>query len=300
MRNSVLFVNIIYGYRGGKNMGFVWQNSINGYMQGKQDNEYREPKMLDTYALRVNAQFRLPVNEKIYWVPVNVLGSPNLTNDEIKNLDRNPKELKANINTLSDLIRYIQLNMMRPESGNPYRIENGIKWEFSRSIEQIVKNNGANCRDLVEFSNYILEDIYQEVGIIHWCRVDGGHVFNYIKNNDKYFIFDLTGYMNSWPHISKELGNEDSYYRSNNDFIKNLHEADSIDDYFSYFLERCCRTKPCVLLTYASKKVLRTGSRKEWNRRRYFFPNRDFSQYNSDEHIVIEIAEPSECIPEHE
>ncbi|MDZ7672881.1 MAG: hypothetical protein U5K53_08650 [Halanaerobiales bacterium] len=76
-----------------------------------------------------------------------------------------------------------------------------ISWQFPAPAEYSIKENKANCVGITNVINYLLKDDYEEIGGAWYHRSfiigdkRGGHIINYIKHNDKYYIFDALGYI---------------------------------------------------------------------------------------------------------
>jgi hypothetical protein len=103
--------------------------------------------------------------------------------------------------------------------------------------------------------NYLLKDDYDEVGFMQYSQKDGsGHVFNYIKQDCKYYVIDLTHYRNDFLNTAVEEGDILAYYGS--DFISgNIHEVDNLMDYARYCVENF-NEPPALFTAYTSINAL--------------------------------------------
>jgi len=198
------------------------------------EDTYIHPSEYDTETLRYNANFRVKVAEGVSWVPVNTLGKPNITSEEIEALGRDPEKLKEKLNTLYEVIQYIQVADFRSADDNVKIDEEGINWEHHKPGEMAIITNEGCCATISNLLNFLLEGDYEEVGFIAYSQSDGGgHVFNYIKHNNLYYFVDLTHYRNDFMHTSVEDGTLASYYAT--DYIAgNVHEAAIVEDYVKY------------------------------------------------------------------
>lgn len=163
----------------------------------------------NTRQLRVNADYRVdltnmrPATGEMYWVPSNKLGMPNTTIEELKELKGKPKKLQEEIDVLYEALAYIQVSEMESGSGNIaiYDDNKNRRWQFPAPAEFAIKENRANCVGITNVVNYLLKDDYEEIGGAWYHRSfiignrKGGHVVNYIKHNNKYYIFDALGYI---------------------------------------------------------------------------------------------------------
>ncbi|MDM8534786.1 transglutaminase-like domain-containing protein, partial [Clostridiaceae bacterium HSG29] len=105
-------------------------------------------------------------------------------------------------------------------SGDIKKKIKNIKWHYNEKGIEALKTNDGNCGGTANLVNYILVNDYEEVGIInHSCDTgQGGHVYNYIKYNGKYYVIDFLQY------VMKD------YNRYNYEIL----ELDQIDDYPPY------------------------------------------------------------------
>jgi len=198
------------------------------------EDTYVAPSEYDTETLRYNANFSVKVADGVNWVPVNTLGKPNMTSEEIEALDRDPEKLKEKLNTLYAVIQYIQVADFRSADDNIWIDEDGIGWEHHKPGEMAIITNEGCCATISNLMNFLLEGDYEEVGFIAYSQSDGGgHGFNYIKHNNLYYFVDLTHYRNDFMCTAVEDGTLASYYAS--DFIAgNVHETVKVEDYVKY------------------------------------------------------------------
>jgi len=126
------------------------------------------------------------------------LGMPKLTKEEVQALveERNPEKIREKINTVYDLLQYLTLARFGSDSGTTKVYDRNLKcnWEFNRPGDNALRVNKGNCGASANLLKYVLDGNYDEVGYIHWVRPDGGHIVNYIKINQKYYIIDLVQY----------------------------------------------------------------------------------------------------------
>jgi len=198
------------------------------------EDTYVSPSEYDTETLRYNANFSVKVADGVNWVPVNTLGKPNMTSEEIEALGRDPEKLKEKLNTLYAVIQYIQVADFRSADDNIRIEESGISWQHQKPGEMAIITNEGCCATISNLLNFLLEGDYEEVGFIAYSQSDGGgHVFNYIEHNNLYYFVDLTHYRNDFMCTAVEDGTLASYYAT--DYIAgNVHEAARVEDYVKY------------------------------------------------------------------
>ena len=181
-----------------------------------------------------------------------------MTSEEIEALGRDPEKLKQRLNTLYEVIQYIQVADFRSADDNIRIEESGISWEHHKPGEMAIITNEGCCATISNLMNSLLEGNYEEVGFMAYSQSDaGGHVFNYIEHNNLYYFVDLTHYRNDFMCTAVEDGTLASYYAS--DFIAgNVHEAVRIEDYVKY-----CRDNyndpPVLFSLYMAKNCLPIG-----------------------------------------
>ena len=108
------------------------------------EDTYYAPSEYDTETLRYNANFRVKVAEGVNWMPVNTLGKPNMTSEEIEALGKDPEKLKDMLNTLYDIIQYIQLADFIEANDNIRIEDDGMSWEHHKPGEMaIITNEGC-------------------------------------------------------------------------------------------------------------------------------------------------------------
>lgn len=104
----------------------------------------------------------------------------------------NVEELKEKVNTVRDVENYIKVKKMKSVSGDRDILYDSLWWSYNNTPEETFKLNAANCGGIANFARYLLEENY-DVGYIQNLDVaNGGHVINYVKYNNVYYLFDLT------------------------------------------------------------------------------------------------------------
>lgn len=125
------------------------------------------------------------------------LGMPKLTKEEVEELiGADPKIIQQKISTVYDLIQYMESSNYKNISGDTKVVDKDYVWSFNKPALITINDNKGNCGATSNLANYILKDDYDEIGFIHFSADSGqgGHVFNYIKQNNKYYIIDFLKY----------------------------------------------------------------------------------------------------------
>ncbi|MBE0451993.1 MAG: copper amine oxidase N-terminal domain-containing protein [Clostridia bacterium] len=125
------------------------------------------------------------------------LGMAKMTIDEVETLvGAEPEIIQEKISTVADLLQYMISAKYKTASGDEQISENGYTWHHNRTSESTIRKNEGNCGATANFANYILKDDYDEVGFINFSADSrqGGHIFNYIKQDDQYHIIDFLQY----------------------------------------------------------------------------------------------------------
>lgn len=177
----------------------------------------RGKSLKDTINLREDACFSTQIYPGVYWVPVNTLGKSQLTNEEIKKLISASPEIKRNrIQTLYELIQFIQIGGFEVVDDNMYEWHDGLMWEKHVTGYEAAKANKGCCASIANFGNYILKGKYDEVGLIGISSLSGnGHIVNYIIHKNHLFVIDLFTMTNKFVHeICVETGFKRDYVKT--------------------------------------------------------------------------------------
>lgn len=123
------------------------------------------------------------------------LGKSTCTDEELL-ATKNVEELKAKVNTIQDVLNYIKVKKMKPGDGDRDILYDSLWWSYNNTPEETFKLNKANCGGIANFARYLLEENY-DIGYINYLDMEnGGHVINYVKYSDVYYMIDLTHPLN--------------------------------------------------------------------------------------------------------
>lgn len=200
--------------------------------------DYSADNGRDLAALRCDAGFEIEVYEGVYWVSASALGRTQFTNAQVYGfLSDTPEEKQAEISTLYEALQLYQIGDFRSADDNIRIEENGINWEYHTPGRLAVENNRGCCATDSAWLRYILDGNYDELGYISTSQRDGsGHIYNYIRDGEWYYIIDLTHYRNDADiglTTVVEDGDIDSYMRSDR-VLGNIHRTKDLRCFVSY------------------------------------------------------------------
>ncbi|RQD69568.1 MAG: hypothetical protein D5S00_06485 [Tindallia sp. MSAO_Bac2] len=180
----------------------------------------------------------------VYYVSPDRLGVCRYKKDEVRHFPRNPQFLRQKIHTVSEVIMYVRASFFRPQMGDIRVYQPPLTWHYNLGGEEAILANNGNCGALSSLFNYLLKEKYDEVGFIAYSDDEGGHVFNYIKQNDRYYFIDLLNYL---------YGSKAMEHRATM-----IYEAASLDHYSAYYRQRSKKNIK-LLAAYEAEEVLPMG-----------------------------------------
>lgn len=200
--------------------------------------DYSTDNGRDLAALRCDAGFEIEVFEGVYWVSASALGKTRFTNAQVyRLLSDTPEEKQAEISTLYEALQLYQIGDFRSADDNIRVEENGIDWEYHTPGRLAAENNSGCCATDSAWLRYILDGDYDELGYISTSQRDGsGHIYNYIRDGEWYYIIDLTHYRNDADiglTTVIENGDIDSYMRSDR-LLGNIHRTKDLRCFVNY------------------------------------------------------------------
>ena len=174
------------------------------YIAGGEEREtgHIKPEYIDRYAIS------------------RMLGGTTLTAEEAYALlDMEPEAVKARVKTAADVLMYMLAAKIGDCGGDRCKRIDGREWHYNLNAFEVMEQRLANCGASANLANYLLEGDYEEIGfILHAYHIGegGGHVYNYIRYEGKYYIVDF-----SWFIFGS--------YRPESDFP--VMELDRLEDY---------------------------------------------------------------------
>lgn len=209
-------------------------------LSGSVNTPVLEKSKYDNNNILYNANFRVKVGEGVYWIPVAALGKPTLTLADMKLMERKPEVVKTKIKNLYEFILYMRAwDFKGADSNNKDWFDGNLSWAIEQSPQRAFTANNGECGDHAKLVSYILENDYEEVGQIMYkadITYGMGHVFNYIKYNGKYYVFDFTRYSGEKAYNNAlESGIIDDYGYKYDCALSNVHEVDTLGDFVLYY-----------------------------------------------------------------
>lgn len=129
----------------------------------------------------------------------NLLGGATLTPEEaIALVDATPEEAKEKIRTAPDLLMYMLAANITESYGDKQDNWDGRTWHYNMDVKEVMQTRLGNCGSMANFANYMLEGDYEEIGFIdhtYYPGDTGGHIYNYILHEGKYYIVDFSWYI---------------------------------------------------------------------------------------------------------
>lgn len=187
--------------------------------------------------LRYESNFCTEIGKNVFWVPVRELGESNYSNIEMKYLcSLSPEEKQKQITTLYEALQLFVLSEFTETLDIVNIEEDGNIWEHHKPGYFAVKTNTGCCATTSSWLTYILDNKYEEVGLLCFSRPDGsGHVFNYIKQHTWYYIIDLMPFTHQYiSHNCAETGLKSDFVKSK--YVTSICvKTKNLHDYAIYF-----------------------------------------------------------------
>jgi hypothetical protein len=158
--------------------------------------------------IEINYDHIIAENIHQYRLPT-LLGGLTLTVEEAKTLvGKTAVELKSSINTAGDLFLYMLAARVLLRNGCECLYVDGDTWHYNVDAHTVISSNLGNCGSMANLANFLLEGDYDEIGfILHSYPPGGGggHVYNYIKYEGKYYIVDFSIFLFSNYSVADEF-----------------------------------------------------------------------------------------------
>lgn len=127
------------------------------------------------------------------------LGGITLTADEAYALvDEEPEVVKQKVKTAADVLMYMLAAQIGDNGGCYCDNWDGYTWHTNFTAYEVMERKLSNCGASANLANYLLEGDYEEIGFIlhaYYPGNGGGHVYNYILDQGKYYIVDYSWYI---------------------------------------------------------------------------------------------------------
>jgi hypothetical protein len=218
----------------------------------------------DAFFMNQKVSFQKKFGDGIYWVPVNVLGKPKYTDEEILDMidKKDPEYAAKMIDTLFDAIKYFYLSgfkVLRSDHKDlPFE---GVIWQHHKNGSEALLTNEGDCSGTAALISYLLDGDYKETGYFSYNLDNGsGHVFNYFKNKNKYYFIDCT--------VIRYATMEKEQPVQQDDYMANLVMADSIEQYVAYYKMHQLNNASVIFNTYSADRVIPIS----FNNGKYYLP----------------------------
>lgn len=122
------------------------------------------------------------------------LGHPRYNVDEIQQMIRDDltlDEVAAKLSTLADAIQYLHQKGYGAANGDLIVQYSGIRWHVNRSAQTVFADNRGNCGGGSNLLNYLLRNDFDEQGYVQESGNQGGHIYNYFKQDGVYYFIDM-------------------------------------------------------------------------------------------------------------
>jgi len=112
-------------------------------------------------------------------------------------------EVAARLSTLADVVQYLHQKGYG-EAGGDLEVEySNTEWHLSRSAQTVFSENRGNCGDGSNLINYLLRGDFDEQGYVQESANQGGHVYNYFKQDGVYYFFDMIQIVHGGDYSNK-------------------------------------------------------------------------------------------------
>jgi len=193
-----------------------------------------EMGMYDAGKLVNNADFEIPIYKKVFWVPYNVLGKTQYTNDEIFKLSMQTNNLKGKLTNPYEVIQYIK--KLDFKSADDVEVVNNLYCHTS-GISTINTKKGS-CASYSGLLYHLLNNLYD---IYNFCILNNhgtGHAINFIKYKNAIYFCDLYSQLNEfYPMAVVENGHKIEFARASNMFSFCLKTTD-VEEYIKLIEKR--------------------------------------------------------------
>lgn len=135
--------------------------------------------------------------------------------DMMELIDQPFAEVAEKIRTIPDALLYLCTAGFTSCSGDiKTEGSGGQMWHYNYTAEKVNTQKVGNCGGTANLIRALLDGDFDEVGYIqHTLRVGqgGGHVYNYIKQNGRYYVMDFSKYIGAkctrfdWVDVGTDL-----------------------------------------------------------------------------------------------
>lgn len=127
-----------------------------------------------------------------------ILGGTTLTPEEAYALvEAEPEVVQEKVKTAADVLMYMMASRMVEGTGCYCTDIDGHTWHWNMDAKTFMKDRRAGCGQCANLGRYLLDGDYEEIGFVdhtYFPGGGGGHVYNYIVCEGKYYIVDFSSY----------------------------------------------------------------------------------------------------------
>jgi len=128
-----------------------------------------------------------------------LLGGVTLSPEQAYELvDAGPETVREAVKTAADVLMYMLAAQTGDNGGCYCDWWDGYTWHTNFTAKEVMEKRLGNCGSCANLANYLLAGDYEEVGFInhaYYFGEGGGHVYNYILHEGKYYIVDFSLYI---------------------------------------------------------------------------------------------------------
>ena len=146
----------------------------------------------DTIAHSIYATFDVQILNTAAQIQ-QVLGAPQYDQAQIRQMieeELSIEELAERISTIYDAQQLFLEADIGFSSGDIKQSTNGIQWHYNDSPAVVFQQGYGNCGSGSSTFNYLLQNDYDEQGYCVYAGNRGGHIFNYFRSGDQYYVLD--------------------------------------------------------------------------------------------------------------
>lgn len=123
------------------------------------------------------------------------LGASQYTRQEIRQMIDDGltlEELADKFTNIYEVQLFLQEAGIKLLDGDIKQRIDGTLWHFNDSPQVVFQQRYGNCGSGSSLINYLLQGDYDEQGYLQQAQGKGGHILNYFRSGDRYYIYDWT------------------------------------------------------------------------------------------------------------
>ena len=212
---------------------------------------------------QLEAKAHIKPENVTYFQLSQILGGTTLTPEEANDLVyAKPEVIQEKVKTAGDVLMYMMAAQIGETDSCKHDQWGEYVWHTNLTAKEVMEQKVAVCGSCANLANYLLEGDYEEVGFFQHAFYKGnggGHVYNYILHEGKYYVVDFSWYMfaqyvpsNDFPvqvldtleefdgeRVKKIFGNQVSLliaFTSTGQHLPNIFGEDYNEDPYHYYV----------------------------------------------------------------